>query len=157
MIDKFLVDTNVLVYVYDRSEAEKQNLAEVVCDRLVLSGRGILSTQIMSEFFNATTRRLAEPLPLDLAYRRLENYYRSWEVVNITPTIVLEAARGAIDHQLSFWDALIWATAKLNQVPVILSEDFRSGTSLEGVRFVNPFGRDFDLQAWIGDDREMSY
>lgn len=152
MTAKFLVDTNVLVYIYDRSEMEKQKSAELLYDRLTLSGRGVLSTQVMSEFFNATTRRLAEPLPLELAYRRLENYYRSWEVINITPTIVLEAARGAIDHQLSFWDALIWATAKLNQIPIILSEDFRSGTSLEGVRFVNPFSNSFDLEAWIGDD-----
>lgn len=152
MTAKFLVDTNVLVYVYDRSEMEKQRFAEALYDRLTLSGRGVLSTQIMSEFFNAATRRLSEPLPLELAYRRLENYHRSWEVVNITPTIVLEAARGAIDHQLSFWDALIWATAKLNQIPIVLSEDFRSGTSLEGVRFVNPFSNGFDLEAWIGDD-----
>lgn len=152
MTAKFLVDTNVLVYIYDRSEMEKQKSAELLYDRLTLSGRGVLSTQVMSEFFNATMRRLAEPLPLELAYRRLENYYRSWEVINITPTIVLEAARGAIDHQLSFWDALIWATAKLNQIPIILSEDFRSGTSLEGVRFVNPFSNSFDLEAWIGDD-----
>ena len=70
----------------------------------------------------------------------------------MTPTIVLEAARGVIDHQLRFWDALIWATAKLNQIPVILSEDFRSGASLEGVRFVNPLSDDFDLELWLGNE-----
>ena len=73
-------------------------------------------------------------------------------VVNVTPTIVLEAVRGVIDHQLSFWDALIWATAKLNQIAVILSEDFRSGASLEGVRFVNPLSDDFDLELWLGNE-----
>lgn len=62
---------------------------------------------------------------------------------------MVDAARGVLDHQLSFWDALIWATAKLNQIPVILSEDFRSGTSLEGVRFINPLSADFDVNAWL--------
>lgn len=58
---------------------------------------------------------------------------------------VLEGCRGASEHSLSIWDALIWATAKLNQVPVILSEDFVDGAFLEGVRFLNPFAPAFDL------------
>ena len=152
MTAKFFVDTNLLVYLYDRSEPAKQKIAETLYDRLTLSGRGVISTQIMAEFFNVVTHRLSQPLPPEAAYRRLENYHRSWEVVNVTPTIVLEAARGVIDHQLSFWDALIWATAKLNQIPVILSEDFRSGASLEGVRFVNPLSDDFDLELWLGNE-----
>lgn len=89
-------------------------------------------------------------MPPEEAYRRLELYERAWNVVAITPPIVLEAARGAVAHQLNFWDALIWATAKLNQIPVILSEDFRSGASLEGVRFINPLSDDFDLELWLG-------
>lgn len=58
----------------------------------------------------------------------------------ITDLIVLEAARGVRDHATSFWDAQVWATAKLNQIPVVLSEDFASGSVIEGVRFENPFG-----------------
>lgn len=152
MTATFFVDTNILVYIYDRSEPAKQKVAETLYDRLTLSGLGVISTQVLVEFFNATTRRLAQPLPPEAAYRRLENYQRSWNVVNMTPPIVLEAVRGVIDHQLSFWDALIWATAKLNQIPVILSEDFRSGASLEGVRFINPLSDDFDLELWLGNE-----
>jgi predicted nucleic acid-binding protein len=63
--------------------------------------------------------------------------------------IVLEAARGVREHSLPYFDAQIWATARLNQVPIILSEDFASGTALEGVRFVNPFEPDFVLENWI--------
>lgn len=151
MTAKFLVDTNILVYIYDQTEPQKQALAEEVCDRLTLAGLGVISTQIMAEFFNAATRRLADRMPTEVAYQRLENYQQSWEVVNMTPAIVLEGVRGVIDHQLSFWDALVWATAKLNQIPVILSEDFRSGTSLEGIRFVNPLSDDFDLSLWLGE------
>lgn len=151
MTAKFLVDTNILVYIYDRSEPEKQQIAEALYDRLTLNGAGVISTQILAEFFNATTRRLSQPLPPNIAYQRLENYQRSWNVVNITAAIVLEAARGVIDHQLNFWDSLVWSTAKLNQIPVILSEDFRSGNSLEGVRFINPLSKDFDHDLWFGN------
>jgi predicted nucleic acid-binding protein len=47
------------------------------------------------------------------------------------------------------YDAQIWATARLNQVPVVFSEDFRDGTTLEGVRFVNPFSSEFLLEKWL--------
>ena len=63
MTARFLVDTNLLVYIYDRSEPAKQKIAETLYDRLTLSGRGVISTQIMAEFFNVTTRRLSQPLP----------------------------------------------------------------------------------------------
>ena len=61
--------------------------------------------------------------------------------------IVLEAMRGVRDHQLSYYDAQIWATARLNQMPLIFSEDFHHNI-LEGVRIVNPFAPAFDLEAW---------
>ena len=57
--------------------------------------------------------------------------------------IVLEAIRGVKDHNFSYWDALIWATARLNQIRIVLSEDFSDHANIEGVLFVNPFEPDF--------------
>ena len=48
-------------------------------------------------------------------------------------------------HHLSYWDAQIWATAKLNQIPVVFSEDFFDGQTTEGIRFMNPFSAKFQL------------
>lgn len=62
--------------------------------------------------------------------------------------MVLEALRGVRVHQMPYWDAQLWATARLNQIPVIFSEDFSTGATLEGVRFVNPLMETFDLAAW---------
>jgi predicted nucleic acid-binding protein len=73
---------------------------------------------------------------------------RLWPVFDLTPFIVLDAARGVRDYQLSYYDAQIWACARLNQVAVVLSEDFSEGSFLEGVRFVNPFVPDFALSDW---------
>jgi len=67
----------------------------------------------------------------------------------VSGLIILEAARGVETYQLSFWDAQIWASARLNQIPIIFSEDFNVGASIEGVRFVNPFAPGFQITDWI--------
>jgi predicted nucleic acid-binding protein len=144
-----LVDTNVLVYAYDRSEPEKQARAFEVLDRLQAIGAGALSVQVLGEFFLAVTRKLAAPLSPEQAAYQVEIFVRSWPVLDLTPLIVLEATRGVRDHRFSFWDAQIWAAARLNQIPVVFSEDFDAGAIIEGVRFVNPFEPDFDIGTWL--------
>jgi predicted nucleic acid-binding protein len=62
--------------------------------------------------------------------------------------IELEAARGARDHDLAYYEPQIWAAARLNQVATVFSEDFSDGQVLEGVRFVNPFAEGFRLRDW---------
>jgi len=68
--------------------------------------------------------------------------------LDLTPLIVLEAMRGVREHKLAYWDSQLWATARLNQIPIILSENFSVGATLEGVHFVNPFAPDFVLEGW---------
>jgi len=118
MRDRIFVDTNVLVYAYDRSEAANQQRAVEVLDLLIASGKGVISTQVLSEFFNAVTRKIRMPLTIEAAMASVENHTRAWRVLDVTTFIILEAIRGVRDHQLPFWDAQIWATARLNQVPV---------------------------------------
>ena len=78
---------------------------------------------------------------------QVERFQRIFPVYNLTPMIILEALRGVREHQASYYDAQIWASARLNQIPVVFSEDFNQGI-LEGVRFVNPFLPDFDVNLW---------
>lgn len=143
-----LLDTNVLVYAYDRSEPIKQAEALALIDRLASSGNGVLSAQVLAEFFITITRKLAAPLSVERALLSLENYLASWIVFDTTSLVVLEAARGVRDHHFSYYDAQIWAVARLNQVPVIFSEDFTPAT-IEGVQFVNPFHPEFVIEEWI--------
>ena len=147
--DKVFVDTNVLVYAYDRSEPEKQRQASWILDRLALAGIGVVDTQIMAEFFVAVTRKISAPLSVEEAYQRIQNYVRSWPVLRISEMVVLEAARGVRDYQFSFWDAQVWAAARLNQISVVFSEDFNTGSQIEGISFVNPFSADFRFGKWI--------
>ena len=146
--DRVLVDTNVLVYAYDRSEPERQRQAQWILDRLALAGTGVIDTQIMAEFFVAVTRRISVPLSVDEAYERIQNYTRSWPVLRISEMVVLEAVRGVRDYQFSFWDAQVWAAARLNQIAAVFSEDFNTGSQIEGVTFINPFSADFRFEEW---------
>jgi len=143
-----LIDTNVLVYAYDRAEPERQRRALEVLDALARSGEGRLSAQVLSEFFVNVTRRIPAPLTAAEASDRLQHYTRIWPVVPLTADLVFEAIRGVREYQFSFWDAQIWAAARLSQASVVLSEDFNAGAVIEGVRFVDPFAGGFRLQDW---------
>jgi predicted nucleic acid-binding protein len=133
MSDSILVDTNVLLYAYDRSEPVKQAQAIRVLDYLSSRYQVVISTQVLAEFFVGVTRKISAPISIEQAYSSIENY--------------LAAVRGVRYYQFSYYDAQIWAIARLNQVTVIFSEDFNPGT-IEGIQFVNPFGPTFQLEDW---------
>ena len=143
-----LADTNLLVYAHDPADAEKQQRAIDVLHQLHATGAGRLSAQSLAEFFAATTRGKTPLLSVAEASKQLANLTASWIVLDITPQIVTEAARGVRSHMLSYWDAQLWATARLNQIPVIFTEDFNVGATLEGIRFVSPFDGAFRLHDW---------
>jgi predicted nucleic acid-binding protein len=144
-----LVDTNVLVYAYDRAAPDKQRQAIAVVDALARRRLGVVSTQVLSEFFVAVTRKIVQPLTVAEARRRIDVYIQTWTVLDLTGMIVLEAARGVETYQLSFWDAQIWAAARLNQIAHVFSEDFNVGATIEGVQFINPFEGAFRLDDWM--------
>ena len=103
--------------------------------------------QCLSEFLNAviTKRRLS----IDQALVQVQKWSSTFPVFNLTTQIVLEAGRGVRDHRLAYYDAQVWAAARLNQITVVFSEDFQDGQVLEGVRFANPFADVFDVEAWL--------
>lgn len=84
-----------------------------------------------------------------MALEPVERFRGSLRVFPLTVPIILEAGRGVRDHKLAYYDAQLWAAAHLNQLTLLLSEDFQSGRVLEGVRFVNPFAADFRLTDWL--------
>lgn len=143
-----LIDTNLLVYLYDTGSPGKAAQAQRVLDRLEMTHSGRLSVQCLAEFMNVSTRKLDPPLTRAEALDQVSLFTRMWPIYDLTPLIVLEAARGARDHGLAYYDAQIWAAARLNQVTVVFSEDFSDGQVLEGVRFVSPFSDNFRVEEW---------
>jgi predicted nucleic acid-binding protein len=140
-----LLDTNVLVYATDPTVAEKQRRSVETMDRVVQRGVGCLSTQVVGEFFRVATEKLSKPLSPAEAHRQVSRFIEAWPVLSVTSLIVLEATRGVRDFGLPYWDAQLWATARLNQIGLVLSEDFQDRRLIDGVRFLNPFAPSFDL------------
>lgn len=140
-----LVDTNLLVYAYDPRDEAKNERAQQVLQRLRRSRRGVISVQSLAEFMRASQKLAMSP---DKALRIVQAFALSWPILNLTPALVLEAGRGVSQYTLAYYDAQIWAAARLNQIGVIFSEDFNPGSTLEGVRFVNPFAEEFVIEAW---------
>ena len=144
---KILTDTNILVYMVDPRDVERQEKAIALLLSLEERGAGCLSVQCLSEFVNAAlSKRL---LTIGEAILQVEKWHSIFPVFPLTPHIVLEATRGVRDHGLAYYDAQIWAAARLNQVPLVFSEDFQDGLTLEGVRFINPFAEGFEVEEWV--------
>jgi len=144
-----LIDTNVLVYFFNLNDSRRQNRAIELIDALEESRLGTLSTQNLGEFFNVVTRKLKPPIPTAEAILHVQHFMQIFTTIPLTTAVILEAMRGVSEHKLAYFDAQLWATAKLNQIPVIFSEDFQDGASIEGVRFVDPFKNGFDVSEWI--------
>jgi predicted nucleic acid-binding protein len=147
-MDQVLIDTNILVYAYDSFESKKQIRSQEVIDSLTRSGRGRLSTQVLGEFINASARSRRRLLTIEQALVEMKRFADTFTVFDVTLKIAMNAIDGVRLHQLPYYDAQLWATARLNQVGTIFSEDFQHGRSIEGVQFLNPLLPGFDLTPW---------
>ncbi len=145
-MSSILLDTNVLVYAFDARQSSLQEKAQAIILKAEETATGCLSVQCLGEFFRVVTAKMQ--LPANEMFKQVEYWQSAFPVFSLTPQIVLEAARGVRDYQLSYYDAQIWASARLNQIPVIFSEDFQDGQTLEDVRFISPFANKFMLEDW---------
>lgn len=136
--ERAFVDTNVLLYAHDASEPAKQAVATAALQRLWRYRSGVVSTQVLQEFYVTSTRKLQRPLSRTEA-RYIIDLYSIWPVIAIDPTVILAATRIEEDHQVSFWDALILESARIAGAAFVLTEDLQHGQVIEGVRIENPF------------------
>jgi predicted nucleic acid-binding protein len=129
------VDSNILVYAYDKSEAHKQAIAEKIIEEF---WKGpifpSISTQVLMEFFVNIRPKVPEGQVSKIAVA-----YLRWNVVPNDAALFREAAHFYDKHQLSLWDCGILAAAKKAGSKFILSEDFQHNRSYEGIKIINPF------------------
>jgi len=138
MIDKIFVDTNIFVYAYDLDAGIKHKIATALISDLWGTRQGVLSTQVLQEFYVTITRKVTKPIQRTQA-RRIVKTYTSWELVVNDPAIILQAGEIEEAYQLSFWDALIVSAAFSRSVVKILTEDLNHGQHIEGMLIHNPF------------------
>jgi predicted nucleic acid-binding protein len=132
------VDTNVLVYAHDRSEARRHPIARAALGELWSRRAGVLSTQVLQEFYVVATRKFDPPMPRREA-REIVDAYSAWPVVQIDPPLILLASELEERHTLSFWDALIVEAARRAGASRLLSEDLLADRSIAGLVIENPF------------------
>lgn len=135
---KTFVDTNILVYAYDRGAGDKHVQARSAISQLWEEGSGALSTQVLQEFYVNVRRKSRRPISISSA-RSLVADYMAWDPVVNDGTSILEAMDAERRHKISFWDALIVVAAQKCGADVILSEDFNHEQTYGAVRVQNPF------------------
>ena len=136
--DKIFLDTNVLIYAYDVSAGKKHEMAKTILMDLWNSGRGILSIQVLQEFFVNITKKVSKPLDIKTAKDIIKDLLK-WDVVMIDGESLLEAVEIHIRHQYSFWDSMILKAAQKGGAVLLLSEDLMHGQTIDGVTIKNPF------------------
>jgi predicted nucleic acid-binding protein len=136
MSARSFVDTNVLVYTDDADSPTKKLVAIDLVSELRREARGVLSTQVLQEYFVAATRKLG--VQARTARRKVELFARlDLQVIDLAD--VLAAADLQIVHGLSYWDSLILASARRAGCSLLYTEDLSDGATIAGIRIVNPF------------------
>ena len=139
MNDKAFVGTNVLIYAHDVDAGAKRQIANELLGQLWKSRTGVLSMQVLQEFYVSVTRKIPSPLSKDAA-RLVVSSYMIW-CTETTPTEISAAFRIEDESQIGFWDALIVSCAAKSGASRIFSEDLNAGQRIAGVLIENPFAR----------------
>lgn len=136
MTGRSFLDSNVFIYADDHRYPDKQMVASSLFEEGLAGGLGVISTQVMTEYFNVVTSKLG--VPATLAKRRIE-LMEHLHVVQIDPMLILDAIDLHRLDRISIWDALIIRAAAAVNCAELLTEDMQAGRRIAGVLVVNPF------------------
>lgn len=139
MSDRFFLDTNVFVYEVDpRNQAKSRRASELV-GRAVDSKRGVVSYQVVQEFFNVALTRFAKPFSASEAEDYLSLTFKPILAVHSSTRLFVEALRIQTQDHFSWYDALIVAAAQQSNCSILYTEDMQHGRRIGGLKIENPF------------------
>jgi predicted nucleic acid-binding protein len=130
-------DTNILVYAADRDAGERHRIAADLIERSMRLGNCVQTLQSFCEFFAVVTRKCGVAPVTAAAF--VDSWRAVLHVAASTVADLDDAMRAVPEHGLSFWDAMLWATARRAGARTLVSEDFQDGRSIEGVQIIDPF------------------
>ena len=145
MKDKIFLDTNIIVYAHDRSSGDKHAVAKEIMDYSWENRKGVISVQVLQEFYVCVTKKILKPLMIKNAKAILE-YLSTWDVVSNDKYLVLKAIDIQERYRFSFWDSLIIQAAIQGQARMLLSEDLPEGQTVNDLKILNPF-----IEEWKGN------
>jgi len=130
-MSKIFIDTNILIYASDQNDPKKQKKARKALKQLQGDSTGVVSTQILQEFYVAATKKLGmAPLAAKSIFHSFENF----EIAVVDIPLIKEAIDCSILNPISFWDALILASAESAKCEALWSEDLNHGQTINSVR-----------------------
>lgn len=136
--DKVFIDTNILVYAHDREAGAKQALAATILDDLWERRTGVVSMQVLQEFYVTVTQKIPRPLATKIAVEILQQY-RYWEIAPLQPEDLFSAIALQKTYHLAFWDALIIQAAINAGCDQLLTEDMGHKQHIHSLMLCNPF------------------
>jgi predicted nucleic acid-binding protein len=139
MSAKYFLDTNIFIYSLDpTAPAKARQAAKLIRDGLD-TGNGIVSYQVVQEFFSVAFRRFAKPMSAFVAEEYLNTTFRPLLAVHSSPALLVSALRVYAQHHLSWYDSLIVAAAQEAGCSILYSEDMQHGQRVDDLRIENPF------------------
>ena len=139
MSANFFLDSNIIVYLFDKSQPKKQKIAQELFERAHSTKAGIISIQVMQEFSNVATKKFAIPLTFLDLQSFLISGLRPLCKVQTDVNLIIRALRVRDDTGFSFCDSLILAASLQAECAYVYSEDLQDKQLVEMVRIVNPF------------------
>jgi predicted nucleic acid-binding protein len=139
MSDRFFLDTNIFVYSFDQSLERKTDEANRLIHEALTTGKGVISYQVVQEFFNVAYRRFPEPMHLEQAEQFLSSVLRPLWAVYSSPSLCLRALQILERFRVQWYDALIVASALEAKCGILYSEDFQNGQKFDNLEIRNPF------------------
>src|ERR1700719_1587526 len=139
MSGRFFLDTNIFVYTFDAKAPTKAKRAAQLIRRAADTGEGVISYQVVQEFFNVALRRFVQPMRVAEAEQYLITVLRPLLAVHSSPAIYFEALLVTEKHRISWYDSLIVAAALEGRCEKLYSEDLQPGRKIEGMKIENPF------------------
>ena len=132
------VDTNVLVYAFDKGSSPKKRVAERLMNELMEEDRLRVSTQVLQELFVTLTRKVSQRCSSQEALAVLEDL-TAWPLMVVDFVAIQAAVELSGRAKISFWDALVVVAAARSGAAVLYTEDLNHGQEILGVRICNPF------------------
>jgi predicted nucleic acid-binding protein len=139
MATRFFLDTNIFVYTFDASASAKRKRAAQLIRHAADTGEGIVSYQVVQEFFSVALRRFSGPMTVAEAEQYLITIFRPLLAIHSSPALYVEALRILSKYRLSWYDSLIVAGALEGQCGVLFTEDLQHGQRFDGLAIENPF------------------
>ncbi|MBT3296287.1 MAG: PIN domain-containing protein [Verrucomicrobia bacterium] len=135
---KVFLDANIIVYAHDRARPDRRAQSQAILFESLRNGTGVISSQVLSEFFVTITQKVKQPMSSAAAKKEIV-LLSTLETVDIDATLVVEAVNIKERWQLSYWDALILAAAERAGCGTVYSEDMSDGQHYGSLVVCNPF------------------